>query len=428
MHLADYLNHLQRFGIAPGLERIRALLERAGNPQARYPIILVGGTNGKGSTCQFLAQQLAAEGRIVGLYTSPHLYNWNERIQVLRPGTASEGLFPYAIPDTELDALLEEALPHIAAVAAVHGQPTEFETLTLLGLWHFARAAVEIAVVEVGLGGRWDATNATEPTVSVITHVALDHCDRLGETVEEIARDKVEIARPDRILVTAETKPQVLHVFRGYCEEHSVRLWPWQAPEWSNDGAALNSIELPNSPALEFQQINLGTARTARAALAQILPAQFPLAPVAEILELAVPGRLEVLRENPRVLIDGANNPDGAALLAEFLRRELNDPQRHLILVLGILGDKDYAAMTAQLAPLASYVIATQSGSPRAVSAEAVAEIARRYCREVEVAVPVAAAVEKAMQRARPADVVCITGSFYTIAEVNRTYVRDRSL
>jgi dihydrofolate synthase / folylpolyglutamate synthase len=482
--LQSYLDGLQRFGIQPGLERIQALLERAGNPHLHYPIVLVGGTNGKGSTCEFLARLLAAEGRKTGLYTSPHLYRWNERIRVLGArrgeravppdGAASGGedrrlkiedrksrreLFPGIIADAELDALLEEALPHLQAVAAALGQSTEFETLTFLGLWHFARVAVDVAVIEVGLGGRWDATNVTEPVVSVITHVALDHQDRLGHTVEEIARDKVEIARPHRVLVTAETKPSVLHVFEEFCAAREVKLWPFQAPDWSNDRLALDqclrwlpSIEsvrdlLPSGngePPPDYQTINALTAATAKFAL-DAAPASAPgespheyshsiyetsgdlrrLSAVLAVPEFIVPGRAEVLRERPLCLIDGANNPDGARLLAAHLRERMTSglAPRRLLLVLGILADKDYPAMVQELAPWAEVVIATQSGSPRAANADAIANEARRYCRSVETAQPVTKAVERALQLAAPEDVVCITGSFYTIAEVDREAV-----
>lgn len=429
----SYLNSLQRFGIQPGLERVRALLEQLGTPQSQYPLALIGGTNGKGSTCEFLAKLLAAEQRTVGLYTSPHLYRWNERLRVLdNSAPVPDELFAGAISDADLDALFDAAWPAINIVTETLGQPTEFETLTALGLWHFQRAEVDVAVVEVGLGGRWDATNVTEPTVSVITHVALDHCDRLGDTLEAIAADKVEIARPNRILVTAETKPPVLQVFQTYCVAHQVRFWPFLEPDWSNDGAAMTACLTPlfqtlhNFPAQatapEFQTLNFHTALVAQAALAQTLGWPHPSASGATPFSLAVPGRAEVLRQEPLTLIDGANNPDGAAHLAQRLREQLKQvPGRRLILVLGILADKDYAAMVQQLAPLAAVVIATQSPSPRAALAETIAQEARTYCSQVEAVTPVPAAVERALALAAPSDLVCITGSFYTIAEVERS-------
>jgi dihydrofolate synthase/folylpolyglutamate synthase len=466
--LQAYLAGLQRFGIQPGLERIQALLGRVGNPHREYPIVLVGGTNGKGSTCEFLAHMLQDEGCKTGLYTSPHLYRWNERIRVLeawskvdtarnRNASGSEAqnskheLFPGMISDAQLDGLLEEALPHLEAVAAALGQPTEFETLTFLGLWHFARVAVDVAVVEVGLGGKWDATNVTEPAVSVITHVALDHQDRLGDTLQEIARDKVEIARAHRVLITAETKPQVLQVFRDFCAARDVKLWPIQAPDWSTDRPALEQC-LQRLPSLEsirnslqsgadgqqpaYQAINMLTAATAKLALdsatdkeraAETHPIYKETSGELHRLNagFTVPGRAEVLREKPLCLIDGANNPDGARILAAHLRARINSssPPRRLLLVLGILADKDYPAMVRELAPLAEIVIATESSSPRAASAESIADESSKYCRRVETVKPVAAAVERALQLAAPDDVVCMTGSFYTMAEIDRESV-----
>lgn len=422
-----YLNSLQRFGIRPGLERMRALLERVGQPQESYPIVLVGGTNGKGSTCEFLARLLASEGRKVGLYTSPHLYRWNERIRVLHqdithPASLGEpndaaphNLFPGAIADADLDALFEEARPHLEAVAATLGQPTEFETLTFLGLWHFARQDVDAAVVEVGLGGRWDATNVCDPAVSVITHVALDHCDRLGDTLEAIARDKVEISRAGRVLVTAETKPQVLEVFEQFCAPRGTPIWRVE-PSGSHIEAAPQDAD--------FQRVNLATARVARRALAQSLGWPLQIDAPQEEAQLQVPGRAEVLRRDPIVLIDGANNPDGAAHVASKLRFMLQaQPGARLLLVPGILADKDHAAMIEATAPLAHIVIATQSNSPRALDAGIVAAQARRHCARVETVVPVQAAVRRALALAAPRDIICVTGSFYTIAEVDREAV-----
>jgi dihydrofolate synthase/folylpolyglutamate synthase len=447
--LEKYLTHLQRFGIAPGLERVAGLLQRVGDPQHQYPIVLVGGTNGKGSTCEFLARTLAQDGLRAGLYSSPHLYRWNERIRVLEKQTSTEAFagaaleaFAGAISDDVLDELFDAALPHLQAVAAdpALGQPTEFETLTFLGLWHFARTDVDVAIVEVGLGGRWDATNITQPHVSVITHVALDHCDRLGNTLEAIASDKVDIARRGRVLVTAETKPAVLEVLRHECNRRGARLWPFRAPDWCNDQLAMqdavttlqpsdgtaqsdesaNATQAPDEAA--FQHINAATARLARAALRQERP-ELGLQASARAIEYSVPGRLEVLRERPIVIIDGANNPDGAAHLATDLKRLRQTSDGRLLLVAGILADKDWRAMITTLAPLADVVIATQSQSPRAIQAALVAQEAATFCPQVKTVTPVQAAVQHALGLAGPHDIICVTGSFYTIAEVERSSI-----
>ena len=408
--LAHYLADLQRFGIAPGLERIAALLARAGDPYTKYPHLLIGGTNGKGSTAEFAACVLAQNGRRVGLYTSPHLYAWNERIRVL-PGQNSQGLFEGAISDADLDELLDDAMPHIEAVARELRQPTEFEVMTFLGLWHFARQGVDAAVLEVGLGGKWDATNASDPRVSCVTHVALDHCDRLGNTLEAIAADKVCIARPNRPLVTAETKANVLAIFEEHCQKIGAPLV--RVPVAGEDFQTLNA------------QLALEVAQTFAREIGWELP--------DVMAQSQVPGRFETISQHPRVILDGANNPDGATHLANHLRALLESGARggdekseaasRLILVLGILEDKDWRAMIAALSSLAHRVIATQSGSPRAALAAQVALEAREYVSNVETIVPVSRAVERALQLARAQDVVCVCGSFYTVAEVDREAV-----
>ena len=393
--LARYLSDLQRFGIAPGLERIEALLARAGNPHLRYPHVLIGGTNGKGSTAEFTARALAQNGRRIGLYTSPHLYSWNERVRVL-PG---EGLFQGAITDADLDELLDDALPLIEAVARDLGQPTEFEVMTFLGLWHFARQGVDAAVLEVGLGGRWDATNATDPQVSAVTHVALDHCDRLGDTLEKIASDKVCIARAGQTFFTAETKPNVLEIFREHCDQI---------------GAHFVRVETPDTD--DFQANNRALAAQIARRLADDLDWETP----NNIPDAQVPGRAEIIAENPRVIIDGANNPDGAARLARHLRENLELESDATILVVGILADKDWRAMIEILAPLARLVICTQSDSPRALPLAQLADAARGWNRNVEQVPTVEAAVARARQLAKTDDTILVTGSFTLIAEVPR--------
>ena len=393
--LATYLSDLQRFGIAPGLERIQALLARAGNPHLKYPHVLIGGTNGKGSTAEFTARTLARSGRRVGLYTSPHLYSWNERIRIL-PGA---GLFEGAISDAELDALLDDALPHITATARELGQPTEFEVMTFLGLWHFARQKVDAAVIEVGLGGRWDATNATDPTVSAVTHVALDHMDRLGDTLEAIAADKVCIARAGRAFFTAETKPNVLEIFRAHCEQIGANFVPIAPPD-----------------ADDFQQTNralaLAIARHFSGELGWPIPQSVASAPV--------PGRAEIIAHKPRVIIDGANNPDGAARLARHLNQELKLQPQSTILVLAILADKDWRAMTEILAPLARLVICAQSDSPRALAVAELARETRKHNANVGTVETIEAAVSRARAVAAPSDTIVVTGSFTAIAQVPR--------
>lgn len=422
---------MQRFGIRPGLERIRELLLRAqvldDRGQTAFPVVLVGGTNGKGSTAQFLARLLSGSNRRVGLYTSPHLHFWNERIRILDASNAGEPTGG-AIGDDELEELFQSALPLLNEVAqSEHGQPTEFEVLTLLGLMHFARQKVDAAVVEVGLGGKWDATNVLDPLLSVITHVALDHCDRLGSTLEAIAGDKIHIARPSRILVTAEQKPQVLEVFRAHCEGIGARLWPFLAPNSSNDEVALREVwdevsllPLPDSPA--FQRLNLQTARVAHTAFCQA--ASWPLEDEsgAQWQGLGgVPGRFETVRQAPHVILDGANNPDGAQVLARELKAlKGQHPNSQLHLIFGASSDKDARAMLQVLAPLADRLTLAQAKHPRASSISELAQIARELGTQAEEEADVNRALERAIAQSKAGDTICACGSFFLLGDVDR--------
>jgi dihydrofolate synthase/folylpolyglutamate synthase len=425
-----YLESVQRFGIRPGLERIRDLLQRAqvllpsGAPA--FPAVLVGGTNGKGSTAQFLAFLLARDPRRIGLYTSPHLHAWNERIRI---ASEQSGAFSAAkISDSDLEAAFQQARPLLDEVArGEHGQPTEFEVLTLLGLSHFAWKNVDAAVVEVGLGGKWDATNAIDPRVSVITHVALDHCDRLGSTHEEIAADKIHIARPGRVLVTAEDKPPVLEVFRAHCDQVGALLWPFRAPQFSNDTSRLvevwkevSRLPLPDSPA--FQRLNLQTARVAHTAFCLEVGWEIEDESGAQWQVLAgVPGRLEPVRDSPRVYLDGANNPDGALALSHELQRMLSEiPDARLHLIFGASGDKDARAMLQVLAPLAHVLTLSQASHTRAAPVEDLAAVARELGAQVLVEPDVNRAIERAIQGAREQDIVCVCGSFFLLGDVDR--------
>ncbi len=405
--LAAYLSDLQRFGIAPGLERIEALLARAGDPHLQYPHILIGGTNGKGSTAEFAARALLHKNwRRIGLYTSPHLYAWNERIRVL-PG---DGLFEGAISDADLDELLADALPIIESVARELGQPTEFEVMTFLGLWHFARQRVDAAIIEVGLGGKWDATNATDPQVSAVTHVALDHMDRLGDTLEEIAADKVCIARAGRPFITAETRPEILEIFDNHCQTIGANLVQ----------VSLSEAEIGG----DFQVKNRALALTIAQSFAldsRVFsgPSGFPRVDSIPAT-LGVPGRIETIAHAPRVIIDGANNPDGTRHLARHLSENFGLQQGETILVVAILKDKDWRAMIEILAPLARHIICAQSDSPRALPVAELANEAMKFNANVETAATVEAAVARARGMAALDDTILVTGSFTAIAEVPR--------
>ncbi|WP_229829705.1 bifunctional folylpolyglutamate synthase/dihydrofolate synthase [Deinococcus ficus] len=397
--LLDWLFARQRFGVHPGLGRVQALLGRLGDPQDRFQSVLVGGTNGKGSTAATLAAMLQAESQRVGLFTSPHLTHFAERFQV-----AGEPL-----KTAEVEAALQQVQPHAEEVGA-----SFFEIVTALGCLLFARVGVDAAVMEVGLGGRLDATNALSPALSVITNVALDHTEILGETHEAIAAEKAGILRAGRPAVTG-VNPDL----RGILDQEGADLWalddlPLEVRSLGWEGAEV-MLGLPDG-ALSFRTPLLGAHGARNAALAALAAHRLGVSPEAIRAGAAGtvwPGRLEVLPfAGGRVLLDGAHNPDGAAALVAALR-ELG--VERLPVVFGAAGDKDLSGVAAALAPLAERVIITRAVlSPRAADPQALAPLF------LDVPVTVAPSPADALDvlRALKAPLALVCGSLYLIGEV----------
>jgi dihydrofolate synthase / folylpolyglutamate synthase len=418
-----YFDTLSQFGIKLDLSRMRRLCELAGHPERDFPSVLVGGTNGKGSTCTMLGAVLQAAGYRVGTAPKPHLYTHRERLQI-------DGVM---IGEAELAALVAEVQPWVAAVAAdpALGQPTVFEVVTLLAFLRFARGGVDWAVVEVGLGGRFDATNVLEPALSVITNISLDHTDRLGSTLEAIAFEKAGILRAGRPALTGAAPPG-LGVIEAVAASLGTSLW-----RLGNE-IALGSIRVTDRggvfdlqvPELEMRGLEvgmLGQHQVANGALAAAAAVRLresglrvPEAAIrAGLARARIPGRLEVIGTAPLLLLDVGHNPDGARALAAALRDlwQIGPGGRRLWLVLGVSRVHHPAEVVAELAPLATRVFATASTHHTAVPAEETAAMARAHTKDVEVVTPVAEAVAAARAVARPEDAICVTGSFFTVAE-----------
>jgi len=429
----DYIYSLAGLGWKPGLERFSTLCERLGNPQEKLRTIHIGGTNGKGSTAAMVSSILKSAGYRVGTYYSPYVYDIRERVQL-------DGRM---IGESSFARLINIIRPHAAALAETEmGHPTEFEVKTALGLLYFVEQNADFAVLEVGLGGRLDATNVVTPLVSVITNVSMDHMDRLGDTIAEIAAEKAGIIKQNGHLVTAAADPEALSVIRRTCEEQSSLLWHVHPADGSGNCFAIGPIPGSLTPALrespvltvlgmnsaysglklgmkgEFQLINAATAVGAVEAL-QRKGIGIPESAIRSGLESAyLPGRLEVLRTAPTLLIDAAHNLDGARNLARALKSSFT--YEKLILVMGMVTGHSVADVVGTLAPLADRFYATAPDDPRAAPASAVAEVARVHCPEVAQVEPVQEAVRQALEAASKDDLVCVTGSFYTISEVPR--------
>jgi dihydrofolate synthase/folylpolyglutamate synthase len=389
-----YLAGLQPLAIRFGLERVERALAALGHPERRYPVLHVGGTNGKGSTCAMAAAALAEAGHAVGLYTSPHLVRFNERIQVR------------GVPVD--DAALARAVDDVRAACPWHERGDEadrltyFEFATLAGLVHFARAGIDVAVVEVGLGGRFDATTAVSPKVTAVARIGLDHTQLLGDTVEQIAFEKAGIFKPGiPAVVHAHQPPGALETLRAEAARRGAPLVV-AAAGWDGPVALRGAHQR-------------GNAALAAAALRQLARAGVPVGEEAIARGIATarwPGRLE---EVGGVLLDGAHNPDGAAALAAALTAL--HPARPVELVFGVLADKDHLAMLRALVPAARRLHLVAPATPRARPAADVHREALALGADADLHGDLADALACARRAAADGALVCVAGSLYLVGE-----------
>jgi dihydrofolate synthase / folylpolyglutamate synthase len=413
------------------LAHMRTLLGALNRPEQRFPSVLIAGTNGKGSTAATLASILQASALHTGLYTSPHLVRINERIRI-------DGV---EIPDDEfalIHDLVERTAERLVGEGELPWHPSFFEMLTAIAFEYFAQNKVEIAVLEVGMGGRLDATNVVEPRVSVITDISLDHQKFLGNTVAEIAREKAGIIRPGGIVVTLPQQPQANDVIGNAIldlEAQGISAVPYVPPV--SPGSA-NYFDPTRKLCYPLQvmgkQIEVATPLVGRhqlrnvalavAAAEELSKQGFAVTP--ESIERGIrqthwPGRFQVVpaRDNfPEYVFDVAHNPAGAWALRSTLSTYYED--RRLTFVFGAMHDKAIAEMTEILFPLAERVVATAADNPRSASAEEIRQAASRTSTEIEAATDVPSALERASVLAAPRGVVVITGSIYIVGEAMR--------
>lgn len=419
---------------APGDERIKLrraeeLLARVGSPQRAVPTVLIAGTKGKGSTAAMMASALQTAGFHVGLYTKPHLVDYRERVRV-------DGIL---ITPEELAATVEALVPHIEAMAPLpDGLPSYFEASVAVAFQHFARQAVDISLVEVGLGGRLDATNVADPIVSVITPVSYDHMHVLGTTLEAIAREKAGIIRRGGVVISAPQAPEALAAIIEVCtRDHADLRLVHERLRWEPAGGSLHEQSFTlRSPVRDYGRLRLPlvgahqmvNAATAVAALEALSERGFIVerdAVTAGLAALSWPARVEVVRERPYIVVDVAHNPASLAALRETL--EALFPARRIILVFGMVATHDHHASTSLIAPLADTVIVTTPHHLKPLPAAVLAEEVRRYVGRVEIVEDRNAAVDRALALAGPDDVVVVTGSFFLVGEV-RELIHRRAL
>ena len=414
----DSFVDLERGGFASaamGLEGIRALLEALGDPQRAYPSILIAGTKGKGSTAAMVERTLRAAGRRTGLYTQPHLHTIRERVRV------EGGLIGEADFAVRMDAV--RAAVH--AVSRTAAPITAYEVMTALALHHFAAERVEIAVLEVGLGGRLDATNVVDAAVSALTSISLDHTQVLGDTVEAIAAEKSDIIKRERPCVSARQPAAAMAVIRQVARTRGARLLVaeedgarWDAPPRRWDLLTGQGRIPALRPALRgaFQRTNAAVAATILDALQLAGLATIDKEALQAGIEQVVwPGRFELVAHHPTTIADGAHNVDSAHRLREALNEELASPE--MVFVVGIADDKDIVGIVHALLPT-RLLVATRARHPRAADPERIAAAARASGVATIIAPDVGQAVGLARSGARATDVVVATGSLYVVAEV----------
>jgi dihydrofolate synthase/folylpolyglutamate synthase len=412
----EYLYGLQKHGMKFGLDNIRLLMSLLGGPQRSFSSVHVAGTNGKGSTSAMIESLLRTRGVRTGLFTSPHLVSFTERIRV----NGEE------ISENAVIELADEV--RTAASGLEDFCPTFFEVVTSMAFLHFMRMQVEWAVVETGMGGRLDATNIIQPEVVVITSIGPDHREFLGDTLEEIAREKAGIIKQGVPVVTAGQPPEVMKVIQQRCAEAGAPLFRFHS-EFSAEGASgdAEAVSLNYQGKNEYRDVGLSLAgehQIGNAALAikaaEVLSEKYPEMDFDIRKGLGAvnwPGRLEMIRENPPILIDGAHNPPAAAVLAAHLRKLLDTKYRRIIMLAGVMADKDIREILGPLLPLAAEIIFASPAYGRAASAEKLQSCAADLGYASKTSGSVKAALTMAEGLCGPGDLIVVTGSFYTIGE-----------
>ncbi|MCD6292078.1 MAG: bifunctional folylpolyglutamate synthase/dihydrofolate synthase [Deltaproteobacteria bacterium] len=409
----DYLYGLEHFGISLGLENINELCDACGNPQDKLMIVHVAGSNGKGSSIAILRQMLRRHGLSVGVYSSPHLRHFSERIIIDEK----------PITEAEIVALTRELRPIVEEIPRI---VTFFDFTTCMALLHFARQAPDIVLLETGLGGRLDATNvARKPLLTMITNIALEHEEYLGSTLLAVAAEKAGILKPGIPLVSGVKQEKVRSFLAEKQREMAAacdfigrdfRIRRQADGSFSYYGSEYRFENLILAMSGRHQQDNAALALRALEALAHEILFEIDAEQVAKaLLEVSWPGRLQKVGSKPDIYLDGAHNPHGVRALEPELR--ILAANRRLILILGVMKDKRIKEMTARLVPLADEVIVTQAPLDRACSPEQLAEEVKKHCSNVTTTTSVNEALAQARDRAKADDLIFLTGSLYCVGE-----------
>jgi dihydrofolate synthase/folylpolyglutamate synthase len=420
----SYLKHLERFGIKLGLDNIRALLAAFGDPHRAYPCVHVAGTNGKGSVCAMIAEALERNGLKAGLYTSPHLVRVEERIRVAGK----------LIPAAEFRRITGEVKARsekLLASGALEAPPTFFEVLTAIAMLYFREKKIDIAIFEVGMGGRFDATNVVTPLVSVITNIALDHQEYLGKTIGAIAFEKAGIIKPGVPVVTGTESETALKVIRARAKDEGAFLIRVRDGKTKGAGAKAGlSRKCPFEYRFGYDIFQFApglpgahqgkNATVALAALSVLHRIWRPLDKskmVDGIENTRWEGRLELVGTRPRFYLDGAHNAAGAEVLKAFIR---NDLRVRPVLVFAMMKDKAVGRAVRLLFPQAKKIILTSIPYARAARPEGILSLAGPFRKKIVIEPSLERALALARREAGPRGIVLAAGSLYLVGAIKK--------
>jgi len=424
-----WIQSFQRFGIKPGLERVKWMLTELGNPEQNLRIIHVAGTNGKGSTCKMLASALEANGYKIGLFTSPYLDAFNNRIAINERDIDSIQL-------CEVAAEVRAILCHMPVDEL--GSVTEFEIITVLGLLYFNKQQVDFVVLEVGLGGRLDATNVISPIITVITNIGFDHINILGSSLAEIASEKAGIIKAGIPVICGVKQPEAIQVIRQKSLEENSKLYELGIDFHNKiDSISLDELEVQvlfdGKPVLNNQSWTTRLVATYQADNLSMALATLQVLYQQQLIDISLPytkqglldavweGRFEVIQRQPLVIVDGAHNPEGMTALIDSLNRHFGQNKKYIWCV-GFLQDKEIAGMLQLIINKANKIIITKPNSDRSADPHLVQEqiLAQQTQIEVYVKRDILEAVNAALKQADKDDVVCIAGSLYMVSEARK--------
>lgn len=418
----SYIHSLEKFGIQPGLDKISALCEALGNPQKNLKVIHVAGTNGKGSTSTMISNMLIANGYNVGLYISPYVSDFRERIQ----------LNGRMIDKDALAKAVEKVKNAIDNVLIPQGiQPTEFEALTAAAFVFYAKAKCDFVVLEVGLGGRFDATNIIDkPLVSAIVSISLDHTAVLGDTIDKIAFEKCGIIKKDSITVSYPLQFREAHgIIESKCSEMNNRLIvpdlseiKFETEEFDGTTAVYDGIKFKIPLAGKHMIYNACTAIEAIRALSYYGIYVSEESIIKGIASSSMPARLELISRNPVIILDGGHNEGCAEAVEAYINKYFNG--KRIIMISSMMADKDYESYLCRVASKASVFIATKADVPRALSSDELLKTAEKYCKECYSYPEPFKAVDFGRSICNDDDIFFVCGSFYLAGEIRDKLIK----